>query len=176
MLETERLRLRALELEDAGRVRELAGAYEVASTTLNIPHPYPEGAAEDFIYWARRQMNRAEGYHYAVTVKPDTALIGVISLTLQREHRRGELGYWIGVPYWNQGYATESARRLVRFGFEELELVRIYATCYPLNLASARVMQKAGMIYEGTLRHHVMHFGSPRDAAVYGILREEWQT
>lgn len=175
MLETERLRLRSLEMADAPRLQELAGAYEVASTTLNIPHPYPDGAAEDFIYWARRQVITGEGFHFAIVHRDNNLLIGVISLTLYNEHRRAELGYWIGVPYWNRGFATEAARRLVRYGFEELRLNRIFAACYPANLASARVLQKAGMHYEGTLRQHVVHFGTPRDAAYYGILREEWQ-
>ena len=143
-LETGRLLLRRLELPDAGRVRELAGEREVAATTVNIPHPYPEDAAESWIAQCHRGSERGDAFTFALTLRPDGELIGAAGLHLDLAHSHAERGYWIGRPYWGRGYATEAARRVVRFGFEELELNRIFAWCFTGNVASARVMERRG--------------------------------
>lgn len=174
-LETDRLVLRPFTLADAGRVHELAGAPAVAATTLNIPHPYPEGAAEDWIGTHAENAARGAGFTWAITRKADDLLIGAIGVGVNATHRRGELGYWLGVPYWNQGYTSEAARRVVAFGFAELELNRIAAAYLPRNPASGRVMQKAGMTYEGTLRQYVRKGETFEDVAMYAILRVEWE-
>lgn len=111
----------------------------------------------------------------AIERREDGALLGVISLTgLHPVHRRAELGYWVGVPYWGKGYATEAARLIIGLGFRE-GLNSIFARFFTQNPASGRVMQKAGMRYEGTLRQHVCKNGEFLDLAYYSILRSEWQ-
>jgi RimJ/RimL family protein N-acetyltransferase len=95
---------------------------------------------------------------------------------MREEHKRAELGYWIGVPYWNHGYASEAARRVVNWGFQYLGLNRIYAQHFADNPASGRVMQKIGMQYEGTLRQPFIRLGEARDSVCYGILKDEWET
>ena len=172
-LETDRLRLRPLELADATEVQRLAGDRLIAATTLNIPHPYPDGAAEE---WLRRSAERAaagEVLSYAVERRSDGALVGSVSLSIEREHDRAELGYWIGVPYWGQGYATEAAGELVRYGLETLGLNRIYAYHFPANPASGRVLQKIGMAYEGRRRQHSLKWGEYMDSESYAILRSD---
>ena len=82
-------------------------------------------------------------------------LLGAIGLGLVTPHRRGSLGYWLGVPFWGQGYATEAVRRVVAYGFAELRLHRIEATVFSGNAASARVLEKVGMRCEGTLRGYI---------------------
>ena len=83
------------------------------------------------------------------------------------------MGYWMGVPYWNHGYCSEAARALVAHGFQQMGLHRIYAFHFVRNPASGRVMQKAGMTYEGTLRQHVKKWERYEDLTAYGILRSE---
>jgi RimJ/RimL family protein N-acetyltransferase len=85
------------------------------------------------------------------------------------------MGYWIGAPYWNRGYATEAARAVLRFAFDTVGLHRIYATHFTRNPASGRVMEKTGMQREGVWREHLMRGERFEDAVVYGILREEWR-
>ncbi|MFZ5817962.1 MAG: GNAT family N-acetyltransferase [Bacillota bacterium] len=175
-LQTDRLILRPLELADAEEVRRLAGAPEVASTTLSIPHPYPEGAAEQFIAGTREEMEAGRSYALAMVRREDGALLGVISLTgIHPVHRRAELGYWIGVPYWGQGYTTEAARAMIDFAFGELGLNSVFARHLTRNPASGRVMAKVGMRCEGRLRQHVCKNGQFEDLAVYSILRTEWE-
>jgi len=171
-LQTERLVLRPFELSDAADVQRLAGDREIASPTLNIPHPYGDGIAEA---WIEGHRGAFEQVSRAVTLRSDGALIGAISLTLRGKHDRAELGYWIGVPYWGQGYCTEAARAIVAYGFEVLGLHRICATHFARNPSSGRVMQKIGMTRESCLRHHIKKWDAFEDLVYYGLLREEWE-
>lgn len=174
-LETDRLVLRGLRLDDAAVIRELAGQRDIAITTLNIPHPYPDGAAAEFIKQTQKAMLADTGYTFAITRKPEEHLIGCIGLRLRPDHDCAELGYWMGKPYWSKGYTTEAARRVLQFAFEALGLNRVHASYFIHNRASARVMQKIGMTYEGTLRQHYKRWGEFIDVGVYGILRADYE-
>ncbi|MEQ8675191.1 MAG: GNAT family N-acetyltransferase [Aggregatilineales bacterium] len=173
-LTTERLILRPPELRDAPNIQRLAGEYEVVKGTLTMPHPYEDGMAEEFITRTQTQFEEKTGYPFAIALKDTDELIGVIGLHPVAAYQRAEIGYWIGVPYWNKGYVTESATAVMRFGFEVVGLNRIYASHYTDNPASGKVMQKLGMTYEGTLRQHLRRFESYKDVAFYGILRDEY--
>ncbi len=174
-LRTERLLLRPFTLADAPVVQELAGNKAIAAMTLNIPHPYPNGLAEKWISTHAPRFRDGRGAIYAITLLENRQLIGSIGLVAVPDHQRAELGYWLGQPYWNWGYTTEAARELLRYGFTELELNRIYASHYGRNPASGRVMQKIGMQYEGTLRQHIAKWGQFEDMKLYGILRSEFE-
>ncbi len=172
---TERLVLRPFTLKDAAAVQRLAGDWAVADTTLSIPHPYPDGAAERWIAGHAERFASREIMALAVALREGGALTGCVSLRLHDEHGRAELGYWMGVAYWNRGYCSEAARALVAYGFEQMGLHRIYAHHLTRNPASGRVMQKAGMVYEGTLRQHIRKNERYEDVASYGILRSEYE-
>ena len=174
-LTTERLVLRPFALSDAADVQRLAGDRAVADTTLNIPHPYPDGAAEQWISSHVACFQRREIMTLAITLRASGELAGCISLRLNDTHNRAELGYWMGVPYWNQGYCSEAARAVIAYGFEQMALNRIFAHHLTRNPASGRVMQKAGMAYEGMLRQHAKKLERYEDLAIYGILRSEYQ-
>ena len=104
---------------------------------------------------------------------PDDTLVGAVGLKLEEDTGIAELGYWIGVPYWGNGYATEAAETLLDFGFDTLALERIWARAFVRNPASSRVLQKLGMKHEGTLRRCLRKNHELLDAEMYGILREE---
>lgn len=170
----ERLVLRPFKLADAPDVQRLAGAREIAATTLNIPHPYEDGVAEAWISKHQETFDQGKGVTLAITFRTNGRLIGAISLMDIRSKHQAELGYWIGKPYWNQGYCTEAARAMLRYGFQVLELQRIHACHLSRNPASGRVMQKLGMQHEGRRRQHVVKWGEMDDLELYGILRSEW--
>jgi len=169
-LKTERLTLRPFTLDDAPEVHRLCGAYEVALNTLLIPHPYPDGAAEAWISKHQDDFDQNRIVHFAID---DGQLTGAMGLVTEDEGI-AEIGYWIGVPFWNRGYATEAAAAVVRYGFEERGLKRIFAMHYGRNPQSGRVLQKVGMQYEGTLRRHRKKWDEYVDLVCYGLLREEW--
>ncbi|NLK09287.1 MAG: GNAT family N-acetyltransferase [Firmicutes bacterium] len=155
-------------------VQRLAGEWEIAAKTLGVPHPYEDGMAEQWITTHKVAFAEGKIVTLAVTLKPSKILIGSISLGIERGHNVGELGYWIGKPYWNKGYCTEAARALVDFGFEKVGLNRIQARHLVTNPASGRVMQKLGMQCEGVLRQVVLARGHYKDLALCAILREEY--
>ncbi|XZG70886.1 GNAT family N-acetyltransferase [Chitinibacteraceae bacterium HSL-7] len=171
-LRTRRLTLTSLTDGDAPSIQRLAGAYEVASVTGVIPHPYPDGEAERWIASANSLWPARSAL--TLGMRHQGELIGVVSLIDIRPGHQAELGYWVGVPHWGQGFATEALRTLVDFAFDELALMRIHAHHMARNPASGRVMQKLGMQHEGVLRRHFIKWGQPEDMVLYGLLRSEW--
>lgn len=174
-LETERLLLRPFTLADAPEVQRLAGDPAVADTTLNLPHPYLDGMAERWIATHQPQFAAGVSAVFAVTLRAAGALVGTIGLGIERRYDRAELGYWVGLPYWGQGYCTEAGRRLLAFAFTDLTLNRVFATHFLRNPSSGRVMQKLGMTREGLCRQHVKKGDRYEDSVLYGILRDEWR-
>jgi ribosomal-protein-alanine N-acetyltransferase len=173
-LKTGRLVLRPLGPADAATVERLAGEKDVASTTRLLPHPYPPGMAEQWIGMLPALYQRAEMINWGIALV-DGLLLGSIRLTLNPVDNHAEMGYWVGKPYWNNGYCTEAARAVVAHGFDKLDLERIYANYMARNPASGRVLMKLGMQQEGLLRRHRRKFGRYEDLVVCGILRSEWQ-
>ena len=174
-LETDRLKLRPFKIDDATRVQELAGNSEVAETTLGIPHPYPIEAAKN---WINHQPVLIENgtFPLAIVLKDDGVLIGTMTIRVDKEHRKGELAYWVGKDYWGKGYATEAAKEVVRFGFEVLSLHRIWAKAMSRNPTSTRVMQKVGMRKEGTLKQDIFKSETYEDVDIYGIIKSDYRS
>ncbi|MEP6765084.1 MAG: GNAT family N-acetyltransferase [Gemmatimonadaceae bacterium] len=180
VLRTNRLILRAPEYRDVEQMHLLAGDKRVAEMTLTIPHPYPEGLAEQWVRERHAQRDEGTGVTFAIALPregerhqsaPDE-FIGAVGLSLVPTHRRAELGYWVGVPYWGRGYVTEACAALVEWAFRELRLNRIEARHYTHNPASGRVMQKIGMQFEGVQRRYNQRQGVFRDLALYASLSE----
>jgi len=171
LIETERLLMRPWAESDIPALIPLIGTREVAATTLRIPHPYTHDDAVAFLRHCRELDEEATGIRLAVLLRDGPTLCGGIGLVANRKHNHAELGYWLGVPYWRKGYATEAARAVVEYGFRELKLHRIFASHFPNNPASGRVLQKIGMTHEGTLKEHVMKWDKFYDIEMYGMVR-----
>ncbi|OGZ07300.1 MAG: hypothetical protein A3C93_04910 [Candidatus Lloydbacteria bacterium RIFCSPHIGHO2_02_FULL_54_17] len=178
-LVTRRLVLRPLLLRDAKDVQALAGDIRVADTTLLIPHPYADGLAEQWIKRTRRTFKKGDSFAFAILARTDDgeaeeSFIGCMSLAIDKTHNAAELGYWIGYPYWNQGFATEAGRAVIRFGLEVLGLERIAATHLSRNPASGCVMKKIGMMHVGRLRRSIQKNGVFEDRELYEIIRSDY--
>jgi RimJ/RimL family protein N-acetyltransferase len=173
-IKTERLTLRPYMMADAPAVQRIVSDRELASTTLSIPHPYPEDGAVEWLKSIEPNWSNGSGAVYAITLTSTGELVGSIDLRIKPEHRHAEIGYIIAREYWGNGYVTEAAMAMLRLGFETLNLNRIYAHHMTHNPASGRVMRKIGMRYEGTMRQHIIKWGEVRDIAFYGITREQW--
>lgn len=172
-LETDRLVLRPFVPADAAAVTRALADREVARQTLTVPHPYPEGAADEFIAGHAPAWAAGKGATWAIAERAGGALVGAIGLRIVRAHRRAEIGYWIARPSWGKGYATEATRRVIAFGFDDLGLHRLEAHHFLENPASGQVMRNAGMIPEGVHRGVVWRDGTPRDLAAFAILRTD---
>jgi RimJ/RimL family protein N-acetyltransferase len=174
-LVTPRLTLRAYLPSDAEAVSRMAGAREVATHTATIPHPYPVEEAHAWVTARAQMWHDGAAANWAI-VHQDHGLIGGVGLVLEFEHERAELGYWIGVPFWGQGFASEAAAAVLQCGFTRLSLARIYAVHQGSNPASGKVLRKLGMTLEGRSRSHVVKWDRREDLVLYGILAAEWRT
>ena len=154
-LQTERLLLRPFTVADAPRVEELLSTPEIATTTASIAIPYPPGAALGWISTHADDAAQERGISWALALY-DGTVIGTIGLRLTPPHRRRSAGYWLGTDYWNHGYMTEALAAVIAWAFDELRYVRVEAKCLARNPASGRVMEKAGMGFEGRLRSYVI--------------------
>lgn len=172
-LQTERLILRPHAESDIPALLPLIGAREVAATTLRIPHPYSESDARDLITHASEELRKGTGLRLAMIRKEGNELCGGIGLRIDPDHHHAEIGFWIGVPFWRKGYATEAALAVVEHGFTTLKLHRIYATHYTSNPRSGHVLRKIGMRHEGMLRAHILKWGEYLDVELYGMVASD---
>jgi RimJ/RimL family protein N-acetyltransferase len=162
-------------MSDAPEITRLAGDRAIAATTLNIPQPYEQSMAEKFIEMQATAFEKGEMANFVITLAADQSFIGVIGLAVSQQHSRAELGYWIGKPFWGNGYATEAGRAMLQYGFEELGLRRIHAGHFANNPASGRVQQKLGMVREGYQRKHILKWGEEIDHVLNAILKSEYE-
>ncbi len=146
-LETERLLLRPPEFRDVPAITTWIGDWDVAKNLASVPHPYREDDAREFVALTAEKFAKGEGYCFAVTRKQDGVFMGNCGLHLK--DGQFELGYWLGKPFWQQGYATEAAKKVVSFAFHDLKAVSIWAGWYHDNPASGRVLHKLGCRHDG---------------------------
>ena len=142
ILETERLVLRAPRLADGKAIARLVNDRRIAENTARIPHPYGVADAEQFLAAVNRQEGEAT---FAIVLKGE--LIGVCGI--EPREAAAELGYWLGVPYWNRGYATEAVRAVIDHAFGDLEHDALQARARVSNPASRRVLEKCGFQWTG---------------------------
>ena len=116
-----------------------------------IPYPYTIQDAEDFI---RTMLSAEKENTFSFAIALDNQAIGSIGV-FRRDDRSGEIGYYIGEPYWGNGYMTDAVKQICRYVFAHSDIVRIYAEVYAHNTASCRVLEKAGFHYEGTLQNRM---------------------
>ena len=174
IIQTERLQLRPFKLSDAVDFQRLAGNKDVASTTLSIEHPYNQGLAEKWIRSSKIESTAGDLIAFAITLLSDYSFLGAISLHLNDSRKQGELSYWIGKPYWDQGFATEAVTRMLSLAFNTLKLDRVYAAHFTRNMSSGRVMQKAGMLYEGSQLGPTIKWGVLENLELYGVSRKQF--
>ena len=154
-IETKRLWLRWPRIQDATAIQRLAGNAAVAEMTSTIPHPYPKGAAERFIFEARK--DNAIGARLTFAIAPRNRpeyLMGVISARNMangpNQTRRCDIGYWLGEPHWGEGFATEAAHGLIDAVFSFTDIQEIEARARVINPASRGVIEKCGFKFIGS--------------------------
>jgi len=173
-IETKRLILREMVLGDLSEIHKYASDPDVVRFFRWGPNT--EAETKEFIeksIIAKKEKPRRD-FEIVITLKNTRELIGGCGIHVSNpESREGWIGYCLNRNYWGEGYATEVAQALVKFGFEKLDMHRIYAHCDPRNLGSARVLEKSGMTKEGQLREHSWSKGEWRDSSIYAILEQD---
>ncbi|HEX8599370.1 MAG TPA: GNAT family protein [Chloroflexia bacterium] len=174
-IETERLVLRKLRMEDAEDMFEYGRDQEIAFRGLWPPLQSLEESRADL---AEAQEGYAAGSEisWAIEHREDRRMIGRIGLgPYSRMNRRAEIGYAMNRSYWGRGLATEAVRGVLGFAFRNMGLNRVQAIVLPDNIGSMRVLEKAGMQREGLLRKYQYVLGDYWDVYMYGVLRSDWE-
>jgi RimJ/RimL family protein N-acetyltransferase len=175
-LPSPRLILRELVVEDWPAVHDYARRAEACRYQPWGPNTPDESRAFVEAAVASSASPARARYALALTLASPGRLIGVGELNVRSvPFRTGEISYIVHPDLWGQGFATEAAAALLRFGFDDLGLHRIYATCDPRNVASGRVLQKCGLAHEGRRRHDMLLRDGWRDSDLYAILEDEWR-
>ncbi|MBB4826191.1 RimJ/RimL family protein N-acetyltransferase [Sporosarcina luteola] len=168
--------LRELTLEDWGEVHSYASLEEVSR--YQSWGPNTESQSLEFVQAIVDEAERRPRtrYVFAVVHLEQNKLVGSGEINIRSiHHKQGEISYIIHPDYWGRGLASETARLLIHFGFHSLELHRIFGTCDPKNKASARVLEKVGMLKEGQLRQNIRIEHAWRDSLLFSVLAHEWK-
>ncbi len=168
VLETKRLALRAPRLGDAKTLAALANDRRIAENTARIPHPYKMSDAESFIAGAAKAGETA----FLITLR-DKTVIGACGLVF-RDETTPELGYWLGVPFWGQGYATEALHAVIDYAFTDLAHEALQAGARVTNPASRRVLEKCGFQWTGVGLYRISSIKSSAPIDRFRLERGIW--
>jgi len=170
VLETERLTLRRPTLADVKAIARLANDRRIAENTRRLPHPYSQDDAIEFV---RATANENRGTVFLI--ESELTPIGVVGVDW-RDPDAPELGYWLGVEHWGQGFATEAARGAIDFFFEEFEDDHLYAGARVTNPASRNVLEKCGFQWSGVQLHRFLALGSSTPVDCFRLSRGVWSS
>jgi len=174
-LHTPRLILGQLEIGDIPVILKYVDNPKITNNLRNVPHPYYE---KDAIFWlnmVRQGFDSQTDYTFRLGLKETNEFIGAMSLLPKKPHHKAEAGYWIGEPFWNKGYASEALSAVLKFGFEALELNKIYAMYYDYNPISGKVMVKNGMVKEAELVNNEFKDGKFVTEIQYRLTKHEYK-
>jgi [ribosomal protein S5]-alanine N-acetyltransferase len=177
MMESERFYMREFNKNDWEDVHEYA-SQEIVSQY----QPWGPNTPEDSRVFVNEvlvdtQKKPRTRFVFAIVLKASGKLIGAGEFNMRSQaNKSGEIGYIINPAFWGQGIATETARMLLEFGFKEMDLHRIYATCDPGNAASQKVLEKIGMVKEGRMREDLAMKDGWRDSLLFSVLKHEWNS
>jgi len=167
----EHIILRKVRKSDLTNILMYCQEKKVGQYTTTIPYPYQKKDALDFFKRSHKMERDKTGYNLAIELKDQKGLIGVMSLYhIDKEHRGGEIGYWLAKAYWNKGIASEALELIMDYGIGKLKLHKLHASVWKENTLSQRLLKKHGFRKEGILRDHIRKKGRYYDEVLYGFL------
>lgn len=173
MITSKRLSYQPLRERDQKAILDYLSDYETVYFLTYGGWPYTSDELAVWYNYVDTLCERGAASFWGIHDADDT-FIGVIGLSIFREHDRAEVHFWIGRPYWGKGYGTEALRRIMSYGFETLALERLEVNHMAKNIRSQRVIEKNGFRYEGLFREYVKRFGQYEDLKFYSLLKTEY--
>jgi len=170
VLETQRLTLRKPTAVDASAIARLANDRRIAENTRRLPHPYGRDDAAQFIARLAKADNES-----VFLIELDFQPIGMVGIDCS-DPKAPELGYWLGVEHWGQGFATEAARAAIDYGFEEFDLPLLVSGARVVNTASRNVLEKCGFQWTGVELHRFQALGSSSPVDCFRLTRGVWSS
>ncbi|MBR0755103.1 GNAT family N-acetyltransferase [Bradyrhizobium jicamae] len=170
VLETERLTLRKPTLADVKAIARLANDRRIAENTRRLPHPYCQDDAIDFV-----RALAAGGRETVFLIEHSHKPIGMVGIDWRAE-TSAELGYWLGVDHWGQGFGTEAARAVIDYFFEEFDLDHLISGARVANPASRNILEKCGFQWSGVELHRFEALGSSTPVDCFRLSRSVWSS
>lgn len=171
---TDKIKLRKFSIKDAATVKHLADNELVADTCL-LPNPYSLEMAESWINSHTSLYIENRHHIWAICCDDSDSICGSIGLHNAVLNSVAEFGFWLGFQYWNKGIATIATEEVIKFGFKELNLMKIYAQVFTRNVASARVLEKNGFHREALLQNHIFHRNQFENIYIYSIFNQNYK-
>jgi len=170
VLETERLSLRKPTLADVKAIAQLANDRRIAEMTRRLPHPYLQDDAAAFV-----NALAGAGSETVFLIERDHQAVGMVGIDW-REPELPELGYWLGIEHWGQGYATEAARAVIDYTFEEFSVDHLISSARVANPASRNILEKCGFQWSGVELHRFEALGSSTPVDCFRLSRSVWSS
>ena len=174
-IETKRLILRPIQEKDVDQIYKFCSTEHIYKTLLTMPHPYTRQHAIDKVKSSIEHIKLQDKLPFAITLKGNDDLIGMINLRPNYELKFAELGYWLRYEYWGQGIMTEAVRAVMQFAFDELHLHKLILKIFTTAHASKRVAAKCGFNYEGCQKEIYYLRGEYMSNELYGITEQEYR-
>lgn len=175
VLETTRLALRRPTLADVKAIAGLANDRRIAENTRRLPHPYGRADAEDFVTGlAQAAQGTSHETVFLITLR-DGPPVGMVGLDAGADDAP-ELGYWLGVDFWKQGYGTEAVRAMIDYAFEALDIERLVSAARVTNPASRRILEKCGFQWTGVALYRMRALGSSTPVDRFRLERHVWSS
>ena len=169
VLETERLTLRRPTLADVKAIAYLANDRRIAENTRRLPHPYSRDHAVEFV----RALGG--GRTTVFLIENNHSPLGMVGIDW-REPDAPELGYWLGVEHWGQGFGTEAARAVIDFHFEEFDAEHLISGARVANPSSRNILEKCGFQWSGVELHRFEALGSSTPVDCFRLSRSVWSS
>lgn len=170
LIKTKQFTLRPIRKGDLESIARHINDWAIVRNMLSIPYPYTIKDAREWYRKTRNVARQKKRDRYDFGIEIDDEIVGGIGIFKISGHK-AELGYWLGRAYWGKGIMTEVVKEITKYGFNELGLRRIYASVFPHNKPSMRVLEKAGYKFEGILRKNVKLRGKLIDEYLFAKVR-----
>ncbi|MDR2738120.1 MAG: GNAT family N-acetyltransferase [Puniceicoccales bacterium] len=174
VLESERLELRPLCVGDVEHIQRSINDKRVCDNLSYTPNPYTLEMAESWVRSVNYGMLNDNCCYWTICDLKTGRFIGSIGISVYKEQEGGELHYWVSAEEWNKGYCTEASKRTIVHFFEDLKLHRLAVTHREWNIASKRIVQKCGFVFEGNLRDSLKRFEKFENVFSYSMLDNEY--
>lgn len=164
--------IREWKMEDAPDLAEMLNNKKILNNLRDgLPYPYTKSDAEEYIT-SMLSANKTKTFAFAITV--NDKVVGSIGVfRCENIHfRTAEMGYYIDEPYWGKGLGTGVVKQVCNYIFENTDIIRIFAEPFAYNIASCRVLEKAGFQFEGLLRNNAIKNGKVLDMRMYALIKE----
>lgn len=164
--------IREWKIEDAAELAEMLNNRNILNNLRDgLPYPYTKGDAEEYII-SMLEADKMKTFAFAITV--DDKVVGSIGVFRCENihYRTAEMGYYIGEPYWGNGLGTSAVKQVCDYIFENTDIIRIFAEPFAYNMASCRVLEKAGFQLEGLLRNNAIKNGEVLDMKTYALIKK----